>query len=63
MATRDEGIRAPALARRDHVEMAGEGEVAAAGRAVAEELAREGASLVLCARGGDALRAGLRQVA
>ncbi|MDB4878764.1 MAG: Polyketide synthase/Fatty acid synthase [Gemmatimonadetes bacterium] len=26
------------------------------GRAVAEELAREGASLVLCARGGDALR-------
>ena len=27
------------------------------GRAVAEELAREGASLVLCARGGDALRA------
>ena len=27
------------------------------GRAVAEELAREGASLVICARGGDALRA------
>ncbi|MEO7457227.1 MAG: SDR family NAD(P)-dependent oxidoreductase, partial [Gemmatimonadaceae bacterium] len=26
------------------------------GRAVAEELAREGASLVICARGGDALR-------
>src|SRR5215218_778644 len=26
------------------------------GRAVAEELAREGAQLVLCARGGDALR-------
>ena len=32
------------------------------GRAVAEELAREGMSLVLCARGAEALRAGIEGV-
>ena len=32
------------------------------GRAVAEELAREGASLVLCARGVDALRATAEEI-